>query len=58
VIDIFKAGYNSRSDTFGNGRLVRKYFEKTLEKHAARYATGETFSLQVLSIEDMPDEID
>lgn len=58
VIDIFKAAYNNRSDTFGNGRLVRKYFEKTLEKHAARYAAGETLSLQVLSIEDVPDEID
>lgn len=58
VIDIFKAAYNNRSDTFGNGRLVRKYFEKTLEKHAARYAASETFSLQVLSIEDVPDEID
>lgn len=58
VIDVFKIAYNGRSDTFGNGRLVRKYFEKTLEKHAARYAAGETSSLQVLSIEDMPDEID
>lgn len=58
VIDVFKIAYNGRSDTFGNGRLVRKYFEKTLEKHAARYAVGETSSLQVLSIEDMPDEID
>lgn len=58
VIDVFKTAYNSRSDKFGNGRLVRKYFEQTLEKHAARYAVGKTSSLQVLSIEDMPEEID
>lgn len=58
VIGVFETAYNSRSDVFGNGRLVRKFFEKTLEKHAARYAVGDTFSLQGLSIEDIPDGID
>ncbi|MGF1541811.1 MAG: AAA family ATPase, partial [Pleurocapsa sp.] len=40
--------YNSRDKNFGNGRLVRNLFEKTIEKQATRIATNSNYEREEL----------
>lgn len=54
-----KAVYDSRDDSFGNGRFVRNYFERALERQADRLASYADLTPELLSsIEetDLPDE--
>lgn len=38
LLEKFKRLYTNRNYNFGNGRLVRNFFEKTIEKQAIRLA--------------------
>ncbi len=54
-----KVSYDQRNDAFGNGRFVRNYFERSLERQADRLAPYAELTAELLStIEetDLPDE--
>lgn len=54
-----KAAYDGRDDSFGNGRFVRNYFERCLERQADRLAPYADLTPELLStIEevDLPNE--
>lgn len=48
LLDKFKQLYNNRNSSFGNGRLVRNIFEKTLERQAIRLAKIENLSKDMM----------
>ncbi|MFN5633352.1 MAG: hypothetical protein ACK49D_01640 [Flavobacteriia bacterium] len=54
----FSELYNSRTKSFGNGRVVRNLFEKIVENQSNRLASVETAltedDLQTLLAEDFP----
>jgi hypothetical protein len=54
-----RCSYDSRDDSFGNGRFVRNYFERSLERQADRLASYAELTPELLSaIEetDLPDD--
>ena len=57
---MFQPLYNAKNKSFGNGRLVRNIFEKTIENQANRLAkftsSLSTKDLQTIVIEDLPQE--
>jgi len=60
LLDLFNVLYDQRDCTFGNGRLVRNLFEKTLERQANRLAVSSTNltdeELTTLTRDDIPSE--
>lgn len=46
---IFENEYSLRDETFGNGRLVRNLFEKTLEQQANRIAKESSLTKEILT---------
>ncbi|WP_013324188.1 AAA family ATPase [Gloeothece verrucosa] len=48
LLDKFSQMYSERDKTFGNGRLVRNLFEKTLEKQANRLVKLETINTETM----------
>jgi Cdc6-like AAA superfamily ATPase len=46
---IFEQAWNNRTESFGNGRLVRNIFEKTLENQANRIAGIGTLTTEILT---------
>jgi hypothetical protein len=57
-LDLFTQAYISRTDSFGNGRLVRNVFHETMSRQADRLMTLPGFNedvLQILTHEDIPD---
>lgn len=58
LLDVLNVLYDERDRTFGNGRLVRNLFEKTLEKQANRLAVSPMNltdeELTTLTEEDIP----
>lgn len=58
VLDLFTNAYARRSNSFGNGRLVRNVFHETMSRQADRLMTLQNFDendLQILTHEDVPD---
>lgn len=59
LLHLFEELYVNRDRTFGNGRLVRNLFEKTIEKQANRLAVLSSLTDEVLTTllpEDIPIE--
>lgn len=57
LLRVFEELYDSRDRTFGNGRLVRNLFEKTLENQANRLAVMSNLTdegLTTLMLDDIP----
>ncbi|OLP17240.1 AAA family ATPase [Leptolyngbya sp. 'hensonii'] len=57
LLEIFQTLYDKRDKSFGNGRLVRNIFEKTIERQANRLVNIQTITDEVLSTllpEDIP----
>ena len=57
LLGVFEELYDSRDRTFGNGRLVRNLFEKTLENQANRLAVMSNLTdegLTTLVLDDIP----
>ncbi|MBD2021114.1 AAA family ATPase [Leptolyngbya sp. FACHB-36] len=57
LLKLFNQLYDQRDETFGNGRLVRNLFEKTIEQQANRLAVISTLTDEVLTTilpEDIP----
>lgn len=57
---LFTELYNNRNKSFGNGRLVRNIFEKSIERQANRLANLETFTnddLTILKSDDIPEKV-
>lgn len=50
--------YQERDDSFNNGHLVKRFFEKTVDLHAKRLALGLSECLDVFEVDDIPDNID
>lgn len=46
---LFQQAYDSRNESFGNGRLVRNIFEKTLENQANRIAGIAALTTEILT---------
>lgn len=46
---LFQQAYDTRNESFGNGRLVRNMFEKTLENQANRIAGIATLTTEILT---------
>lgn len=57
LMEIFKGQYDSRSESFGNGRLARNLFEKAYENQATRLINEglETTDISLLKAIDIPD---
>jgi SpoVK/Ycf46/Vps4 family AAA+-type ATPase len=57
LMEIFKGQYDSRSESFGNGRLARNLFEKAYENQATRLINEglETADISLLKAIDIPD---
>jgi len=55
LIDLFEKLYNKRDDSFGNGRLARNIFEKTIENQANRIASIPNLTEDILTILDAED---
>ena len=58
--NLFEDLYESRDKTFGNARLVRNLFEKSLERQANRLAVLSSLSDELLTTllpEDIPDRV-
>ncbi len=53
----FEALYNNRNKSFGNGRLVRNIFEKTIAKQANRLAKLSNFNNNMIQ-EILPEDIE
>lgn len=49
----FQTLYAQRDKHFGNARLVRTLFEKTVEKHALRLFNKQTETLETLDVDDL-----
>lgn len=49
VKTVFENAYSKRDKTFGNGRLVRNVFEKTLERQANRIAKEGSLTKEILT---------
>lgn len=49
----FQTLYAQRDKHFGNARLVRTLFEKTVEKHALRLFNKQTTTLETLDVDDL-----
>ncbi|MCC0175686.1 AAA family ATPase [Waterburya agarophytonicola K14] len=57
LLDKFKQLYVNRDSNFGNGRLARNIFEKTIEKQATRLATVQNITKEIMIeiiAEDIP----
>ena len=57
ALGIFEKLYQERDDRFGNGRMVRTFFEKTIEIHSTRLALNPLDSLDVIDVDDIPDSM-
>jgi Holliday junction resolvasome RuvABC ATP-dependent DNA helicase subunit len=58
LVAIFETLYVSRDDSFGNARVARNLFEKSIERQANRLAVMSSFTDEVLTTllpEDIPD---
>jgi len=58
--NLFEDLYENRDKTFGNARLVRNLFEKSLERQANRLAVLSSLSDELLTTllpEDIPDRV-
>jgi Holliday junction resolvasome RuvABC ATP-dependent DNA helicase subunit len=57
LMKIFKEQYDSRSESFGNGRLARNLFEKAYENQATRLINEglDTADISLLKAIDIPD---
>ena len=49
--------YQERDESFGNGRLVRTLYEKTVKIHSNRVYNEKLEDLQTLEVHDIPDAI-
>ena len=50
LLSILENAYLHRDQSFGNGRMVRNIFEKTIEKQANRIAKESILTQDVLTI--------
>ena len=57
TLTIFEKLYQERDDHFGNGRMVRTFFERTIEIHSTRLALNPLDSLDVIDVDDIPDSM-
>ncbi|MBF2080359.1 MAG: AAA family ATPase [Synechococcales cyanobacterium T60_A2020_003] len=58
LFDLFQELYDNRDDTFGNARVARNLFEKSIERQANRLAVMSDFTDEVLTTllpDDIPD---
>ncbi|MFT6204404.1 MAG: Holliday junction resolvasome RuvABC ATP-dependent DNA helicase subunit, partial [Spirosomataceae bacterium] len=57
LMEIFKEQYDARSESFGNGRLARNFFEKAYENQATRLINEglDTADISLLKAIDIPD---
>ncbi len=55
VLFKFEQLYLQREAHFGNGRLVRTFFEKTIERHSTRLTLNPSDSLDIIDVKDIPD---
>jgi hypothetical protein len=46
--------YERRSEGFANGRIIRTFFERILERQASRLASNDEASPNIITFEDIP----
>jgi hypothetical protein len=49
LISEFESAYNSRDESFGNGRFVRNIFEKSIENLSNRIAKSDKITKELLT---------
>jgi hypothetical protein len=57
LLNVFKSNYQSRDETFGNGRLARNMFESAMSNQASRLVSLKNISdeaLATLKADDIP----